>query len=89
MKLLYIIPLALAVILFAFVWVKRNKTNKEKSIRILRIVGIACSLLAAVAILFSYYYSGDSTQLFKLSLPALILSILIFQTKQNKISDIK
>lgn len=49
----------------------------------LRIIGMLCGSLAVVAILLSYYYSGDGTQLFKLSLPVLILILLIVQIKKK------
>lgn len=51
--------------------------------RKLLIVGIICSVLSMIAILLSYYYSGDTTQLFKAALPASILTILVFQFHQS------
>ncbi len=55
----------------------------EKSKRILQVIGIASSCIAIGALCLSYYYCGDKAQLFKLSVPLLILAMLIFQLQQK------
>jgi predicted PurR-regulated permease PerM len=89
MNYLYIIPIVLAVLFSILVWALKNNYHKENLKRTLQIIGILCGCIAIIAILLLYYYSGDKTQLFKLSIPALILVTLVVQIKQKENSDTK
>jgi len=84
MKLLFIIPIGLAVLLFLGVRLLKNKYQGQKFNQTLQIIGLLFCTMAIIATFISYYYSGDKTQLYKLSLPALIAIIAIEQIRRNK-----
>jgi len=89
MKLLYIIPIVLAILLFLGVRMLKEKYSGEKFIRSLQMIGLLFCALAVVAILMSFYISGDKTQLFKISFPMVIAIITIEQIRRNRKSDAK
>ncbi len=60
------------------------KFKSEKFKKTLLIIGLLGSIVSIILILISYYISGDKTQLYKLSLPAMILMLSILQIRQTK-----
>jgi uncharacterized membrane protein len=84
MNLMYLIPIILAVLLSVVVLLRKNKNPIVKSQHTLQIVGFICCIFAIVAIIISYYYSGDNTQLYKLVLPAMIIMIFVQTRKKNR-----
>jgi len=89
MKLLYLIPITVAVLLFFGVRLLKNKNSIRKFKRTFQIIGFVFCIMAIIAIFISYYYSGDQTQLYKLSIPALMVIIAIMQIRRNKKSSSK
>jgi L-asparagine transporter-like permease len=84
MNLFFVIPVIVAILVFVFVRLLKKKTPNKKLKYRLQFIGICCCVISIVAILASVYYSSDKGQLFKLSLPVLILIILGEQMRQDK-----
>lgn len=89
MKLLYFIPIALAVALFFGIRLLKNNNQSEKFKITLQMIGLIFCILSIIAVFMSYYYSGDKRQLYKLSLPLIIGIIAIEQIRRNKKSVTK
>ncbi|MFZ1675690.1 MAG: hypothetical protein WBP41_20305 [Saprospiraceae bacterium] len=84
MKLLYFIPVAIAVILFLGFRILKNKNQSEKLKITLQMIGLFFCIMSMIAVIISYSYSGDKTQLYKLSLPLIIGIIAIGQIRRSK-----
>jgi len=79
---LIILSLALPILVFVIIRLLKNKFSPEKLKAILIVIGIVCCVLSAIAIALSTYFSKDFTNLFKLSLPLLILIIILSNRKK-------
>ncbi len=77
MRLLYFIPIVLAVIIFFTIRFINGKNQSENFKITMQIIALIFCILSMVFVFKSYSYSGDKTQLYKLSLP-LIIGILAF-----------
>jgi len=84
MKLVYLIPIVIAIAVYLILMTLKRKLPVEKFRRVVLGVGITCAVVAAVAIFMSYQISGDKTQLYKLALPAVIFVILGSAYRRNK-----
>jgi hypothetical protein len=84
MKLYFLIPVIVAILLFAVVQLLKKKMPNDKLKYWLLIIGIFCGVFSIIAISVSAYYSGDKTQLYKVSLPAIIIIIAMAQINSIK-----
>jgi len=88
MKLYFIIPITIFVLTTIVFLAIRYKTLtiNGKFIRIMKIVGLCCAVLSIIALLVSYYISPskDITQLFKISIPMLILLMIFLMMRKNR-----
>jgi branched-subunit amino acid transport protein AzlD len=87
MKLLYFVPIVLAVLIFFGFRILKNKNQSEKLKITLQMIGLFFCILSMIAVIISYSYSGDKSQLYKLSLPLIIGIIAIEQIRRNKKSS--
>lgn len=88
MKLYFIISIivaVIAVIIFTFIRLRKVKSTNN-FIRILNIIGLCCGFLSIIFLLMSYYISPnkDISQLYKLSIPILIILMFFMNMKRNK-----
>lgn len=88
MKLVIIIPLVIAVCLVVVAVLLRNKSRKEL-IKPFQIIGLVLGILSMIAVFVSFLISGDKTQLFKLSLPGLIVILAILQLRRANDNNTK
>ncbi len=81
-----IIVLVIAVVIFAVIRLRNVKPNKN-FIRIINIIGLCCGFLSTFFLLMSYYISpnNDISQLYKLSIPFLIILIFFMNMKRNEL----
>lgn len=89
MKLLFFIPIVLAVSLFFGIRLFRNKNQSESFKISMQFIGLFFCILSMIAVFISYSYSGDKTQLYKLSLPLIIGVIAFGQIRGNKTNRIQ
>lgn len=59
----------------------RTKDPDPKLMRALQLVGMVCAVASILALCASFYYSRDTTQLFKLALPFTILVLLLLMNR--------
>ncbi len=80
-----IIVLVIAVIMFVVIRLRKVKPNKN-FIQIINIIGLYCGFLSIFFLLMSYYVSPnkDISQLYKLSIPILIILIFFMNMKRSK-----
>ncbi len=52
-------------------------------------IGLFFCILSMIAVIISYSYSGDKTQLYKLSLPLIIGIIAVEQIRRSKTNGIQ
>ncbi len=72
-----------AIALLGFLKLRKSPPN-PKVRRYLQLFGVVCAVGSMVAIGASFYFSRDTTQLFKLALPGCILVLLFVQMKGGK-----
>jgi hypothetical protein len=73
----------LAIVLFAFIKMRKSPPNPRVR-RYMQLFGVVCAVGSMLAIGASFYFSRDTTQLFKLALPGCILMLLFVQMKGGK-----
>ena len=80
-----IIVLVIAFIMFSVIRLRKVKPNKN-FIRIINIIGLCCGFISIFFLLMSYYISPnkDISQLYKLSIPILIILIFLMNMKRNE-----
>ena len=69
--------------LFGFLKLRKSPSN-PKVRPYLQLFGVVCAVGSMVAIGASFYFSRDTTELFKLALPGCILLLLFVQMKGEK-----
>lgn len=83
MSFVYLLPLVLvALLLGGFLLLKKTGPTPQLR-RTLQIIALVCCVLSAIAIVVSWSYSRDNAQLYKLSLPAITVLILISTWRKN------
>lgn len=76
MTILYIIPIAIAIVLFVLIIQRKEPLSAGKYGRILLIIGAVFCVLSIISVFLSYRISGDTNQLYKMSLPGTMLIII-------------
>ena len=72
-----------AIALFGFLKLRKSPPN-PKLRQGLQLFGVVCAVGSMVAIGASFYFSRDTTQLFKLALPGCILVLIVVQMREGK-----
>ncbi len=86
MNIAVLFPVALAIAIFFFVMWLKTKMPLSKFRKTMLLVTFICALLSLFSVLMSYYYSTETVQLTRLTLPVLLLvltGLIYMKTKQQ------
>ncbi len=84
MPFMYLLPLLLVALLVGGLLLLKKRVPVQQFRQTLQIIGLVCCALSVIALIISWSYSRDNSQLYKLTVPALTAIILTGAWRKNK-----